>query len=57
MNEYLFLIIIVTNLKCQIMQQSRIDNTEPRKLRPQNFRPQKLRPRKLRPRNFRPLEK
>ena len=26
MNEYLFLIIIVTNLKCQITQQSRIDN-------------------------------
>ena len=26
MNEYLFMIIIVTNPKCQITQQSRIDN-------------------------------
>ena len=26
MNEYLFMIIIVTSPKCQIMQQSRIDN-------------------------------
>ena len=26
MTDYLFMIIIVTNLKCQIMQQSRIDN-------------------------------
>ena len=27
MNEYLFVIIIVTNLKCQIAQQFRIGNT------------------------------
>ena len=27
MNDYLFMIIIVTNPKCQITQQSRIDNS------------------------------
>ena len=27
LNEYLFIIIIVTNPKCQITQQSRIDNS------------------------------
>ena len=44
------MITIVTNPKCQIMQQSR--KLRPRKLRPQKIRPRNSIPRKIRPQNF-----